>query len=138
MNDKNDFGTPIVPTNDKPKTKVIGDDIGEFLETIDPETMSFSDVLKIKEGLISKFKKYKKLATSHYMKYKYEYNNAFVYTDWEAVLNNSKPTEKVKKAYAELQSENNRLLYRYYDDLVEVLKYQISLINDYIGACNLE
>ena len=71
------------------------------------------------------------------MNYRHEYNNAFVYTDWETELGNSKPTEKVKKAYAELQSENNRKLYREYDGLVEVLKYQISLINDYIGACNV-
>lgn len=128
----------IIQTPDnRMKTKVIGEDVSEFLETIDPETMTFDDVLGIKEDLISKFKKYKKLATSHYMNYRHEYNNAFVYTDWEAELNNSKPTEKVKKAYAELQSENNRKLYREYDGLVEVLKHQISLINDYIGACNV-
>ena len=120
------------------KTKVIGGDVGEFLETIDPETMSYSDVLMIKEDLISKFKKYKNLSTSHYMEYRHEFNTAFVNTDWETELGNSKPTEKVKKAYAELKSETNRKLYREYDGLVEVLKYQISLINDFIDACNIE
>ena len=137
MNDENDFGTPIVHAEDEPKTKVIGDDIDEFLDTIDPETMGFGDVLDIKEDLIMKFKKYKNLATFHYMKYRHEYNNAFIYTDWEAELNNSQPTEKVKKAYAELQSENDRRFYRYYDSLVEVFKYQISLLDDYIGACKV-
>ena len=40
----------IIQTPDNEmKTKVIGEDVKDFLDTIDPETMGFDDVLKIKE-----------------------------------------------------------------------------------------
>lgn len=120
-------------------SEVIGIDVPDnVLDFFEKPLVEYSvdELLELKHDLYNKLVSYERKAAEYKAHYKYDYNYAMLYTDWEDVLGNSKPTEKVKQSYASIAADDNKKLFIQYENDVNNLKYQLDLLDNLIWFRN--